>query len=203
MINKYDFSLEVDYPKGAIDPLGDMIYQHGTKVWNFDGVSEPSITDEVEIMTTLFGIARLTEVNLRIAWQDYCRKEKLSEDDNPSRFKDVINLVDKYFTNEPIHWLYWNALSVADGMLHGDFYQAFIQSKKAYQRGDLPLTQNSFVFQRIALVKIGREGINFDSQTGVVTTSKGEEYPHKSFVPGKKKTIEDNFKSFYVSAAFV
>ena len=203
MKHDYDFSLDVPYPKEAIDPLGELIFYHGTKVWEHPGILRPEVEDEAAIMTTLFGVARLAEVNSRVAWQEFCRKEELSEDENPKAYIDVLKLLEKYFDHEPLHWLLKNTLTVADGMLHGNFYQAYVQAKKAYDRGDLGLTQDRFITQRIVLVTLSDRSLTMDSQTGIVTTDEGEEYPHKSFVPSKEKTIEDNFVSFYVSAAFV
>ena len=200
---EYDFTLEVDYPKSAIDPLCELIYQHGTKVLGSEELYEPTVDDEVDVMATLFGVARLTEVNIRIAWQDFCAKESKAENSNPRSYSDVLKLIGKNFVDEPAHWLYQNALTVADGMLHGNFYQAYTQSKKAYERSDLGLTQDSFIAQRIALVTTNGTDLNFDSSTGVVTTSSGAQYPHKSYIPSKSKSIENNFVSFYASAAFV
>lgn len=199
----YDFSREVTYPKQAIDRLGEIIYNHAQRVWGTDGIPVLSENDETEVMTTLFGIARLAEINVRIAWETFCLQEGLPEEASPTSYTEVLRLVDKYIENDPTHWLFHNALTVTDGMLHGNFYQAYIQSQKAYERPDLNLVQDRFIKQAIATFTSTGQNLTFDAKTGAVTTSAGDSYPHSSYVPSKSKTIEANFQSFYVAVTFV
>ena len=199
---EYDFTLEVPAPNEAIDALNNIVNKHANKVWSCPALPMFSDNDETDIMAALFGIARLAEINVRISWQTFCVREVLSEDSSPNRYKDVINLVDKYFKNDPIHWLFQNAMTIADGMLHGDFYQAFVQSQKAYDQPDLNLVQTQFVKQTIATFSMSNQDLNIDARTGTVTTSTGELHPHMSYVPSKTKAIHENFVAFYVAALF-
>lgn len=199
----YDFTLEVPAPKVALDAMNEIVNRHAQRVDGNDLIPKPSPDDETEIMTTLFGIGRMVEVNVRIAWEKFCIQEGLEEDSNPKRYVQVISLIDKYLKNDPIHWLFKNVLTITDGLVHGNFHQAFVQAEKAYERDDLNLTQDRFVQQTIVDVTATAAGLNVDARTGVATTSAGDPVTHKSYVPSKEKTIEDNFESFYVAATFV
>ena len=83
------------------------------------------------------------------------------------------------------------------------FSQAFSETRKAYDRQDLSLTQTGFSYQTIVLATITKDGLVVDGKTGVATTADGKPTLHKSYVPSKNKTIQQNFESFYISATFV
>jgi len=183
--------------------MNEVINSHAIKVWESNDIPVPSENDEAEVMSALFGIARLIEINVRIAWQTFCNQEHLSEESSPSRYINVLKLIDQYLNNDPVHWLYKNALTVTDGMLHGDFHQAYVQAQKAYERKDLGLVQSVFIKQTIAVFKSTGKDLNIDAKTGSVTTVDGQPVPHASFIPSKNKTIEENFRAFYVAGSFV
>ena len=109
----------------------------------------------------------------------------------------------QYIKNDPVHWLFKNVLTITDGLVHGNFYQAYMQAQKAYEKDGLDLTQSRFVQQTIVTATFTAAGLNVDAKTGVATTASGDPAPHKSFVPSKRKTIEENFEAFYVAAIFV
>lgn len=203
MKNIYDFTLEVPAPKGALDAINEVVNRHARRIDGGESIPHPSADDELEIMTTLFGLGRMVEVNVRMAWENFCLQEGLAEDSNPKPYIQVINLIDKYLKNDPVHWLFKNALTITDGLVHGNFYQAFVQAQRAYEREDLNLTQDQFVRQTIVLATLTAAGLNVDAKTGVATTSAGDPIDHKSYVPSKEKSIEENFESFYVAATFV
>lgn len=199
----YDFSLEVPAPKAALDRMNEIINRHAQKVWALEVVPLPSPDDETEIMALLFGLGRLVEVNVRMAWETFARQEELKEAASPTAYNDVIKLIDKYIENDPVHWLFKNVLTITDGLVHGNFYQAYVQAQKAYEKDGLDFTQSSFVHQTIVTATFTAAGLNVDAKTGVATTTSGDPTPHKSFVPSKGKTIEENFEAFYVAATFV
>lgn len=200
----YDFSLEVPTPKAPLDSMNEIINRQAKRVWKDEPVVPlPSPDDETEIMGVLFGLGRLVEVNVRMAWENFARQEELKEAASPTSYKDVIKLIDKYIKNDPVHWLFKNVLTITDGMVHGNFYQAYVQAQKAYEKDDIDLTQSYFVQQKIVTATFTAAGLKIDAKTGVATTASGDPVPHKSFVPSKGKTIEENFEAFYVSAIFV
>jgi len=200
----YDFSLEVPAPTLIIDKFNEVINRHAQLVWeNGTLLLLPSNDDEGEIMGVLFGIGRLVEVNVRIAWETFANQEGLDEDASPRKYIDILKCIDKYIENNTVHLVLNNALSITDGLVHGGFYQAYVQAQKAYEIEDLNLTQSKFIQQTITTTVLTSKGLNHHAKTGVTTATDGNPTSHKSFIPSKKNTIEDNFQSFYVAATFV
>ncbi len=199
----YDFSLEVPAPKAALDRMNEIINRHAQRMSGDEVVPLPSPDDETELMALLFGLGRLVEVNLRMAWETFARQEGLKEAASPTAYKDVIKFINRYIKNDPIHWLFKNVLTITDGLVHGNFYQAYVQAQKAYEKDGLDLTQGRFRQQTIVLATATAAGLNVDAKTGVATTASGDPAHHKSLVPSKGKTIEENFEAFYVAATFV
>ena len=95
MKHNYDFSLEVPAPKATLDHMNGIINRHAQRVWSAEGVVPvPSSDDETEIITLLFGLGRLVEVNVRMAWERFSIQEQLQEPTSPKAYNDVIKLID-------------------------------------------------------------------------------------------------------------
>ena len=200
----YDFSLEVPAPKAALDRANEVINQHAQKVSKDENVPLPSVDDETEILLVLLGLARLIEVNVRMAAQTFSAQEGLKEKTQPTvNYKNVLKFIDKYFKNDPVHELFEIARNVANGLVHGNFYQAYVEAEKAYEIDGLNLTQGKFFRQTVVLATITEAGLSVDAKTGIATTTAGKPTPHTSYVPSKGKTMEENFEAFYAAWAFI
>jgi hypothetical protein len=197
----YDFKSEVPAPKNSLDRINEIINKHSSRI-DKEEVPRPDIEDETELLVTLFGLGRLVEVNVRIAWEIFALNEKI-KDPAYRKYNDVLKCIEKHFQPESLHALFRLAMIITDGIVHGDFRQAFEMAKRAYDRDDLELTQEKFIFQTIVTTKFTKDGLHIDARTGKATTSAGDPIEHTSYVPSKENTIQKNFYSFYISAGFV
>ena len=189
---EYDFTLEVPTPVETLARTDALINK---LVQRLDDPNVPRLTvdEEADLQMSLFGLGRMIEVNVRIAWEVFATNEGLP-DPSPSGYKQVLNLFKKHFQPISLHDLFKNAMTITDGLVHGNFYQAFNRAKLAYERDDFGLTQDVFHSQTIVEAKITDKGVNVDAKTGIATTSDGEPLEHKSYVPNKHKPINENLK---------
>ena len=142
---KYDFTKEVPAPKEALSRINEIVNRHSSVLIKGEFMP-PTIDDEVELLVALMGLGRLIEFNLRAAWQAFALTEGLG-DDSPSAYDTVLKSLVKHFTNEPLHFLFRRADVITGGLVHGDFYQAFVMTQRAYERDDLGLIQDEFHYE--------------------------------------------------------
>ena len=198
---KIDFTQEVPAPKATLDRLNEIVNRHVLALEG-DDIAFPSADDEVELLGTLMGLGRQVEFNIRAAWEAYAVAEAL-EDPKPRRYNIVLKLVERNFLGEPFHYLMRQAQIITDGLVHGDFYQAFTMARGAYDRQDLGLTQDRFRHQTVVAVTLTQAGLTVDARTGEARTAAGDPVPHRAYVPQKGESFENNFEAFYVSETFV
>ena len=197
----YDFTKEFPAPKEALSRIDEIVNRHSSVLISGQ-FRPPTIDDEVELLVPLMGLGRLIEINLRAAWQAFALAEGLG-DDSPSAYDAVLKLLVKNFTNEPLHYLFRRADIITGGLVHGDFYQAFVMTRRAYDRDDLGLKQDAFQYQRFFEVTLTKDGLNLDVRTGQATTSKGKPSPSRAYILLKNGTYESNSEAFYVSGVFI
>ena len=78
-----------------------------------------------------------------------------------------------------------------------------MQAKKAYKEHQKHLHQDQFHEQKFFETQITQYGLNFDVEKGVATDNNGNSVYMKVWIPKKSHTIAENFKSFFVSGAFL
>lgn len=195
-----DFAQEIPAPKETLDRLNEIVNRHAS-VLDTDEIRHPTIDDELELLVALMGLGRLIEFNIRAAWQAYASAEGLS-DPTPAKYDDVLKLLKRNFAGEPFHFLLRRAQIITDGLVHGNFYQAFVMSRGVYERDDLGLTQDGFRYQTVVAATLTQAGLSIDARSGRATSSSGDPVPHRAYVPRKDETFENNFESFYMSGTF-
>lgn len=198
---EYDLTLEVPAPKETLDRMNALVNELAKRAFS-DDMRRPSGDEETDLLITLFGLGRLVELNVRAAWEMYAINEKTKETSTPRLYGHVLKNMKVHFTGEPLHFLLRTAMLITDGLVHGNYFQAFSIAKTAYERDDLGLTQDGFHYQTIVTTTFTSEGFVVDAKTGVATTSSGKPIPHKSYVPSREKTYDENFVAFFVSGSF-
>ena len=199
----YDFSLEVSAPKQALAHFCSIINEMASKV--FQGHDMPPISedDEARILCVLFGIGRMIEVNNRISFETFVRNEELQDKPNPKDYKHVLRGLKKYVDAPEVHPIFCSARTITDGIVHGNFNQAYKAAKKAYSEYSEHLLQDGFHEQTFFESTITKHGLNLNVEDGTATDSQGNSIETIFWIPTKSKTIADNLKSFFISGAFL
>lgn len=196
----YDFSQEFPAPHQILTRTDSLINDLVKRI-DMDGVPTLSVDEEADLQLTLFGLGRMVEVNVRTAWELFAIEEGI-QDSQPKRYIGVLKYFEAYFQPESLHVLFKSALQITDGLVHGNFFQAFTMARKAYERKDLGLHQDAFNVQTIVITRLTNRGLNVDARSGIATDSDGNPVPHRSYLPGKDKPLIENFEAFFVSGAF-
>jgi len=197
----YNFKLEFPAPMETLGRTDELMNKHSAIIED-DPVPIPNVDDETDMLITLFGLGRLVEVNVRNAWEIFAINENI-QDPAPKKYIDVLKQIEKNFQPVSLFEHFKLAMIITDGLVHGGFNQAFEMAKRAYERDDLDLTQEKFIYQTVVITKFTKDGLNIDARTGKATTTNGKPIDHKSYIPSKGNTIQKNFVSFYVSGGFI
>ena len=198
----YDFSLEVSAPKQALAHFCSIINEMAGKVFKGHDMPPISEDDEARILCVLFGIGRMIEVNNRISFETFFRNEELQYKPHQG-YQYVLSGLEKYVDAPEVHPIFSSAQKITNGIVHGNFYQAYMFAKIAYSKHSKHLLQDRFHEQMFSEWTITKHGLNLNVEDGTATDSKGNSIETKFWIVTESKPIADNLKSFFISGTFV
>ncbi len=179
------------------------------------GLASPTAEDLQEVLLILIGLCRSVEVNIRAAYDEYiihtCSKEigsrreileeRLIKECRSAEYKEILSKCKTVVYNTKGYDIFKNTALIANGLAHGNFYEAYIHTEKAYLL-KLPFEQPGFLTNKLISTSFGKRGLIIDALTGEATDQDGNVVEAIMHKPSKSKTIDENLFEYYRTGAF-
>ena len=193
-------NVEVPY----LGQIADVVNRHGRRVVDTSGVPPlPSINDELEVVSSLVGLGRYIEINVRIAY------ETITGNRPSGDYVSVRRELPKHLGGVnagQIEGVLEVAAIGADGIAHGDFAtvdHAIRRAKREFPK----LFVREYPQVQLYRAVIRKHGLNVtvnqDKATATALDEQGRPIPLERVGPNKSSPWVANMQAFYQVGAFV